>query len=102
MKLKKGDQVKIISGTDKGKQGKVLAAFPAEGKIVVAGMQIKKKHVTSRTQDKKGELVRIPGAFLASRALLVCAKCSSAVRPGYRIDAQGNKSRVCRTCGSET
>lgn len=97
MKVKKGDQVKIISGNDRGKQGKVLAVFPNDGKVVIEGLNIKKKHVRPRQQGKKGELVRIPAPFPVSRVMLVCPKCGKAVRAGYQVNA-GTKSRFCKKC----
>ena len=57
MKIKKGDNVKVISGNDKGKQGKVLAVFPEAGRVVVEGVNIKNKHVRSKKQGQKGEFV---------------------------------------------
>lgn len=100
MKLKKGDQIKIISGNDKGKKGKIIAVFPAEGKIVVEGLNMKKKHVRPKQQGKKGELVRLPVPFQASRAALVCTKCGKATRIGYSSGSAG-KTRTCKKCGGE-
>lgn len=97
MKIHKGDQVKVISGNDKGKQGKVLAVFPNDGKVVVEGLNIKKKHVRPRQQGKKGELVRIPAPLHVSRVMFVCPKCGKTVRAGYRVNA-GTKSRFCKKC----
>ena len=99
MKLRKGDIIKIISGNDKGKQGKILAVFPRMGKLVVEGINIKKKHMRPRTQGKKGELVRIPAPFQASRAMLLCPKCGKAARILYRRSDSGSKSRICKKCG---
>lgn len=101
MKIKKGDTVKIISGNDKGKQGKVIAVIPVEGRIVVEGLNMKKKHVRPRQQNKKGELVNIPGAFHVSRAMIVCSKCSKVVRVKHAVNDEGRKMRVCGACGSE-
>ncbi len=100
MNLRKGDKVKIISGNDKGKQGAVLAVFPRRGIIAVEGINIKKKHVRPRRQGQKGELVRIPAPFAASRVMLVCSKCDQAVRIGHRIIEQ-RKYRICKKCGKE-
>lgn len=88
----------MMAGADRGKTGTVLAAFPAQQRIVVAGMNVKKKHVRPRTQGQKGELVRLPMPFPASRAAIVCGKCGTPVRIGHRIDA-GRKIRICRKCG---
>ena len=101
MKIKKNDNIKIISGNDKGKQGKVLAVFPVENRIVVDGLNMKKKHVRARKQNQKGEMVRIPAAFPASRAMLVCPKCSQASRIKYTFHGSGKKVRICSACGSE-
>ena len=100
MKIRKGDNIKIISGNDKGKQGKVLAVFPNERKIVVEGVNIKKKHVRPKQQGKKGELVRIPAPFFASRVGLVCPKCGKPARAGYKI-TENKKFRICKKCGGE-
>lgn len=100
MKIRKGDQVKIISGNDKGKQGKVLAVFPQEGKIVVEGVNIKKKHVRPKQQGKKGELVRIPAPFSASRAMIICSKCGKPTRVAMQL-AENKKYRTCKKCGGE-
>jgi len=100
MKIHKGDTVKIISGNDKGKQGKVIAVFPRGGKIVVEGVNIKKKHVRPRGAGKKGELVRVPAPLVASRAALVCPQCGKPVRIGYRLQ-DGKKGRACKKCGAE-
>lgn len=101
MKIKKGDQVKIMAGNDRGKTGKVLAAIPEEGKIVVEGLNIKKKHVRPRQQGKKGELVRIPAPFSASRAALVCPHCGRSVRIGFALKTSGQKQRICKKCQGE-
>ncbi len=100
MNIKKGDNIKILSGNDKGKQGKVIAVFPREARIVVEGMNMRKRHMRPRKQGQKGEIVRIPGAFPASRAMVVCPKCSSASRIKYSFDDGGKKMRVCGACKS--
>ncbi|TSC76361.1 MAG: large subunit ribosomal protein L24 [Parcubacteria group bacterium Gr01-1014_33] len=100
MKIRKGDTIKIISGNDKGKQAKVLAVFPKEGRIVAEGIYIKKKHVRPKRQGQKGELVRIPGLFPVSRAMIVCPKCGKPARIGFQKNGT-QKIRVCKKCGRE-
>mgnify|MGYP001607556608 FL=1 len=90
----------MIHGNDRGRTGKVLAAFPAEGRIVVEGMNVKKKHVRPRSTRQKGELVQVPAPFAVSRAMLVCPKCGKATRSGERIEA-GRKTRICKKCGAQ-
>ena len=101
MNIKKGDIVKIISGNDKGKQGKVIAVIPVENRIVVEAINMKKKHVRPRKQNQKGEVIHIPGAFQASRAMIICSKCSKPTRVKHAMNDGGKKMRVCGACGSE-
>ena len=107
MKIKKGDQVLIISGKDRGKKGKVLDVFPKEQKIVVEGVSIKKKHVRPRKSGEKGQIIQIPASFQVSNAKLICSKCGKATRVGYKIieskvENQKSKVRICKKCGRET
>src|SRR3989338_2277145 len=100
MKIHKGDTIKIISGNDKGKTGKVMKVYPPDGRIAVEGVNMKKKHVRSKKQGQKGELVRMPAPFFASRAMLVCGKCGKPTRAGYSI-VENKKVRTCKKCGRE-
>lgn len=102
MKLRKGDIVKIISGNDKRKQGKVLSVLPKERKIVVEGVNIKKKHVRPKREGQKGELVRMPAIFPASRAALVCPSCGKPTKTIYKTNEADIKIRICKKCGKET
>lgn len=69
MHIKKGDTVKILSGDDKGKTGKVVRAFPREGKIIIEGMNTVKKHERPRGQGKKGQIVEIAMPMDASKVI---------------------------------
>jgi len=100
VKIYKGDIIKIISGNDKGKQGKVLSVFPSLGRIVAESIHVKKKHVRPRQQGKKGEVVLVPAPFPAARAMVVCDKCGKATRIGSRV-IEKRKLRVCKKCGRE-
>ena len=97
MKIKTNDKVKILSGKDKGKTGKVIQVFPTEEKIVVEGMNIIKKHLRPRQKSEKGQVLELSAPFSASKALLVCPKCEKAVRVGYKTEG-GKKFRYCRKC----
>lgn len=97
MKLKKGDIVKIISGNDKGKEGKILEVFPHEGRIMVDGVNMKKKHSKARRQGQKGERIEKPAPFFASRVMIVCGSCGKATRIGLRSEG-GEKVRECKKC----
>lgn len=101
MKLRKGDQIKIISGNDKGEKAKVIAVFPGAGKIIAEGINLKKKHAKPKKQGQKGEMIKIPAPFPVARAMIICPKCSKSTRVGYKGDAASPKLRFCKKCGSE-
>lgn len=98
MKIKKGDTVKIISGKDKGKEGRVLRVFSKKNKLIVEGLNIYIKHVRARREGEKGQRVQIPVPLDISKVMLVCQKCKKPIRIGYKILADGRKLRWCRKC----
>jgi large subunit ribosomal protein L24 len=98
MKIKKSDKVKIITGKDKGKEGKVLEAFPAEGKIVVEGLNLVIKHMRPRRSGEKGQRIQFPAALRVSNVMLICNKCNKMTRVGYKILENGKKVRMCKKC----
>ena len=101
MKLKKGDNIKIISGKDRGKTGTVLAAFPETGKISADGLNMFKKRSKPKKQGENGQTVNVPRPFPASKAMLVCRDCKKPTRLGYRTE--GNKKvRYCKKCKATT
>lgn len=101
MKIKKNDQVLIISGKDRGKKGKVLGVFPKERKLLVEGANIRKRHVRAKNSGEKGQVVESPIPFFASNVKLICSKCGKATRVGHKI-VNKKKHRVCKKCGQET
>ena len=98
LKLKKGDTVKIISGNDRGESGTIRTVLGRERRIIVEGINMKKKHVRPRKAGQKGEVAHVPMPFEMSRAMLVCPGCAKSVRPLMRMDA-GKKQSTCRACG---
>lgn len=100
MKIKKGDQVLIISGKDRVKKGKVLKVFPKESKILVEGINLRKKHQKPKRSGEKGQIITLPASLPVSNAKLICPKCGKATRVGYKI-TEGKKYRVCKKCGQE-
>lgn len=99
MKVKKGDNVIILAGKEKGKQGKIIQVLPALGKVVVEGLQIRKRHARPRKEGEKGQILAIPSPLSASNCMLVCAKCNQPTRLGSRITPPNVKTRVCKKCG---
>lgn len=101
MKIKKGDSVRILSGKDRGRQGKVVRVFPKTGRVLVEGVNVKKKHRRSRRQDRKGEIILLPAPMAVSTVELVCPSCGRPTRVGYGRTASGEKVRECKQCGKE-
>jgi len=101
MNIKKGDQIKIISGKDRGKSGTVLSVFPDNGRVTVEGLNLYKKRVRPKRQGEKGETVLVPRPMFASKIMLVCSSCKKAVRAGFRFES-GQKVRYCKKCNATT
>ena len=99
MKIKTGDTVKVLSGKDRGKRGRVMRALPKERRVIVEGLNIKKRHRRSRRQDRKGEVVLLPAPMSVSAVELVCPHCGRPTRIGSRLAADGTKTRMCKQCG---
>jgi large subunit ribosomal protein L24 len=97
MKIKKGDNILVISGKDKGKTGKIFRALPKQSAILVEGINLKKKHVKPKRQGEKGQLISTPAILNVSNVKLICPKCGKAVRVGYEVEGE-NKSRICKKC----
>ena len=100
MKIRKGDNVKVLSGNDKGKTGEVLEVIPNTQKIVVKGINVRKKHVKPRKQGEEGGIIPVECAIHSSKVNVVCPKCGKATRIGY-VEENGKKVRVCKKCGAK-
>ena len=100
MKIKKGDTVVVLSGKDKGKQGKVLGTVPGSLKVVVEGINMVTCHVKPRKQGETGGIVQREAAMYASKVQVVCPKCNKGTRIAHKIE-NGKKTRVCKHCGAE-
>lgn len=100
MKIKTGDTVKVLSGNDKGKTGEVLEIMPKTDKIVVKGVNIRKKHVKPRKQGEEGGIIPVECAIPSSKVNVVCSKCGKATKIGYTVE-KDQKVRVCKKCGAK-
>ena len=98
--VKSDDTVVVISGDSKGTRGKVIAAAPEEGKVIVAGANIVSKHTKARRQGENSQIVKTEGAMYACKVQLVCPKCDKGVRTKVKF-VDGKKVRVCAKCGAE-
>ncbi len=98
--VKSGDTVVVLSGESKGVKGKVIAASPEEGKVIVEGVNVVSKHLKARRQGEKSQILKTEGAIYASKVQLVCPKCDKGVRYKSQI-VDGKKVRVCPKCGAQ-
>ena len=99
--VKTGDTVVLLTGDDKyrGKKGKVLAVSPKEGKVIVEGINVVKKHVKPRKAGDPSGIIETEGAIYASKVQVVCPKCNKPTRVGTKIYEDGKKDRMCKKCG---
>ena len=100
MNIKKDDKVVVLSGKDKGKEGKVLVADPKAMKVIVEGVNVATKHQKPRKQGEEGGIIKVETPIYACKVALVCPKCGKGVRVSYKLDGD-KKIRVCAKCGSE-
>ena len=100
MNVKKGDTVIVLSGKDKGKQGKILAAMPEDQRVIVQNVNMITAHVKPRKQGEEGGIMKREAAIYASKVQVVCPKCSKGTRVAMEIKGD-KKVRVCKHCGAE-
>ena len=100
MNIRKDDKVVVISGKDKGKEGKVLVAQPKAGKVIVEGVSVASKHQKPRKQGEEGGIIKMETPIYACKVMVVCPKCGKPTRVAHKIEG-GKKSRVCVKCGAE-
>jgi large subunit ribosomal protein L24 len=108
MKIRLGDTVEVITGKDAGRRGRVLEARPAEGRLIVEGRNIAKKHARPRpvrgsrgAQMTPGGVIDLEQPLEISNVMLVCTNCDKPTRVGSGTRSDGTKIRVCKKCGSE-
>ena len=101
MNIKTGDTVVLLTGDEKyrGKSGKVLEVSPKEGKVIVEGLNVVKKHVKPRKAGDPSGIIETESAIYASKVQLVCPKCNKPTRVGTNIYEDGKKDRMCKKCG---
>jgi large subunit ribosomal protein L24 len=98
MKIKKGDRIRVLTGKDRGKEGQVAYALPAEGKVIVDGINVAKKHQKPTRKTTQGGIIDKDMPMPVANVALVCPHCGKATRVGYRVDPDGSKSRICKKC----
>ena len=100
MSIKKDDVVVVLSGKDKGKQGKVLEVQPKAGKVIVEKVNIVSRHTKPRKQGDEGGIIKKEAPLYACKVMRVCPKCDKATRAASKV-VDGKKVRVCKKCGAE-
>ena len=98
MKLKKGDTVIVINGSEKGKKGEVLAVSPKTGKVLVKGINVRTRHVKARKQGQESGIIKSEAPIYACKVAYFCEKCGKGVKLGIKISEDGTKSRYCKKC----
>jgi large subunit ribosomal protein L24 len=99
LKIRKGDEVEVIAGKDRGKRGKVQEVDPTGQTVVVAGLNIAKRHrKPNPSKNEKGGIIEQPMPLAFGKVMVVCPHCGKATRVGRRVD-EDNKERVCKRCG---
>ena len=102
MHIKKNDTVIVLSGDDKGKKGKVLEVSPKEGKVIVEGINLVKKHVKPRKMGDPGGIIEAEGAMYASKVQVICPSCGKPTRVGHKkVKGDDGKFRTVRVCKNE-
>jgi|SRR3989344_2628900 len=99
MKLKKGDEVIITSGKDRGKRGKIDKIFPKKDTVLLPGLNIFKRHLKKRDEKNPGGIIPISRPLPVGNVALICPKCGKSTRVGYKVD-KNKKLRICRKCHS--
>ena len=98
MKIRKEDNVLVITGKDKGKKGKVRFAYPDDERLIVEGVNMIKKHMKAVREARQAGIIEREAPIKSSNVMLLCNKCNHPTRIGLRILEDGSKARVCQVC----
>jgi large subunit ribosomal protein L24 len=104
MHVKKGDTVQVITGKDRGLQGKIIISYPDRDKVVVEGVNRVKRHTRVTTTSRgaqTGGIVTQEAPVHVSNVQLVCPECGKVTRTGHRKDDSGHSVRVCKKCDKD-
>ena len=97
--VRKGDLVKVMSGSCKGATGKIAAVSIKEKKVIIENVNVAIKHLKPRQQGQAGSIVKVEAPMYASKVMLVCPKCSKTTRIAHGFDEKQQKKRKCKHCG---
>lgn len=96
--IRKGDQVKILNGKDRGSSGKVIHVFLKSQKATVEGRNVYTRHERPKKSGEKGQKIQFPRPLEISNLMLICPHCKKPTRVGHQTDEQGIKTRLCKKC----
>ncbi len=99
VRLKKNDRVRVISGKDKGKEGKILRRIPERDLVVVEGVNMVSRHLKPSQKNPQSGIIKQEAPIYAAKVMLVCPQCGAATRVGSSFLESGKKVRVCKKCG---
>lgn len=99
LNVRKGDNVKVLTGKDKGKTGKVLATDPKTNKVLVEGVNIATHHLKPRSANDQGGKKMVEAPIDASNVQIICASCGESVRVRHQV-IDGKNARICAKCGA--
>lgn len=100
--IKKGDNVEILAGKDKGKRGKIIRTIPSKNRVVIEGLnKIKKANRPTQRNPQSGGIIEMEAPLNASNVMLVCGSCGKPARVNNERDEDGKRIRTCKKCGSK-
>jgi large subunit ribosomal protein L24 len=100
LRIRKGDRVVVLTGKDRGKEGEVSRALPDEGKVIVDGINVAKKHQKATRSTMQGGIIDKDMPLPVANVAILCEECG-ATRVGFRFEPDGTKVRICKKCGGD-
>ncbi|HUQ42548.1 MAG TPA: 50S ribosomal protein L24 [Candidatus Limnocylindrales bacterium] len=99
LKIRKGDEVMVIAGKDRGKRGRVQDVDPIGGTVVIAGVNVAKRHTKANPQkNTKGGIIEQPRPMATGKVMVICTHCGKPARLGHQM-SEDTKERICKRCG---
>ncbi|HET9199905.1 MAG TPA: 50S ribosomal protein L24 [Dehalococcoidia bacterium] len=100
-KIKQNDNVMVMTGKDRGRTGAVRVVLPDEGRVIVTGVNMVKRHMRQRSLQQPGGIIEKEAPVAISNVRIVCPACGKATRVGFRIRDDGGKGRYCKSCDGD-
>ncbi|HLJ66314.1 MAG TPA: 50S ribosomal protein L24 [Chloroflexota bacterium] len=99
MSVRRGDQVVVLTGKDKGKRGEITRVFPEKNRVIVDGVNMVKRHLRRQPGSLQAGIIDKPAPLARSNVMLICPNCNMPSRGGRTVLADGTHARVCKKCG---